>query len=134
MKTLEHNRQAGFSLIEILVAITLFSVGVLGLAAGTISVTRTNQNSHLNASAINIAQAKFEDLKAMTSTAFAALSCPSFTSTGCSDSPTASGKTYARSWQITADSPVTGVNKIDVRVNWADYANQSLTFTAAVLQ
>lgn len=124
----------GFTLIEILVAITIFTVGVLGLAAGTISVTRTNQNSHLNASAINVAQAKFEELRAMTNTSFSTLSCPAFTSTGCSDSQTASGMTYTRSWQITANSPVAGVNKIDVKVDWRDYANQSLTFTAAVPQ
>ncbi|HVO94747.1 MAG TPA: prepilin-type N-terminal cleavage/methylation domain-containing protein [Terriglobales bacterium] len=126
--------QDGFTLVEILVAVTIFTFGVLGLAAGTMSVIRTNQNSHLNASAINLAQAKFEELRAMTSAAFSTLSCPAFTSTGCSDSQTASGMTYTRSWQITANSPVSGVTKIDVKVDWRDYTNQSLTFTAAVPQ
>jgi prepilin-type N-terminal cleavage/methylation domain-containing protein len=127
-------KQDGFTLIEILVAISIFSFAVLGLAAGTITVVRTNQNSHLNASAINLAQAKLEDFRAMTATAFATLACPSFTSAGCSDGPVASTMTFARSWQITANSPVTGVSKIDVRVNWRDYADQSLTFTASVSQ
>jgi prepilin-type N-terminal cleavage/methylation domain-containing protein len=126
--------QDGFTLIEILVAITLFTFAVLGLAIGTITLTRTNHNSHLNASAINLAQAKLEEFRAMSSTAFSALSCPSYTSTGCSDSQVASNKTFARSWMITLNSPVTGVTKIDVKVDWQDYTSQSLTFTASVPQ
>lgn len=119
----------GFSLIEILVALTIFSVGVLGLAIGTVSIAKTNNTSHLNAGAINIAQAKFEELRAMSTTAFAALSCPTYTSTGCSDSVTASGKSFSRSWQITT---VSAYKKIEVKVDWTDYTFHSLTFVASV--
>jgi prepilin-type N-terminal cleavage/methylation domain-containing protein len=124
----------GFTLVELLVAISIFTFAVLGLAAGTIAVVRTNQNSHLNASAINLAQAKLEEFRAMTGAAFATLSCASFTSSGCSDQPVASTMSFTRSWQITANSPVVGVSRIDVKVDWRDYANQSLTFTASVPQ
>lgn len=119
----------GFSLIEILVALTIFSFGVLGLAIGTVSIAKTNNTSHLNAGAINIAQAKFEELRAMSTTAFAALSCPTYTSTGCSDTVTASGKSFSRSWQITT---VSAYKKIEVKVDWTDYTFHSLTFVASV--
>jgi prepilin-type N-terminal cleavage/methylation domain-containing protein len=125
-------RNDGFTLLEILIAVTIFCFAVLGLAIGTISVIRTNQTSHLRVSAVNLAQARLEELRAMTSTAFAGLSCPS--STPCSDSATASGVTFTRQWWITNNSPVAGVNRIDVTVNWSDYANQTLTFTASVPQ
>ena len=128
------NNNAGFTLIEIMMAATIFSFAVLGLAIGTVSVIQTNQSSHLQTSAINLAQGKLEELKAMTKTAFSGLSCPSFATTGCSDSPAASGLTFSRSWQITANSPVTGVNQIDVRINWRDYTSRSVTFTASVPQ
>jgi len=131
-ETMKAQRQDGFTLIEILVAISIFSIAVLGLAAGTISVTRTNQNSHLNASAINLAQAKLEDLRAMTTTAFAALVCP--TATPCADSAVASGATFNRQWWITTNSPVAGVNRIDVNIAWTDYAARNLTFTGSVAQ
>ena len=131
-ETMKVKRQDGFSLIEILVAISIFTVAVLGLAAGTVSVTRTNQNSHLNASAINLAQAKLEDLRGMTTTAFSGLSCPS--STPCSDSAVASNTTFNRQWWITTNSPVTGVNRIDVSIAWTDYTAHSLTFTGSVAQ
>jgi prepilin-type N-terminal cleavage/methylation domain-containing protein len=126
------NKDDGFTLIEILIAITIFCFAVLGLAIGTVSVIRTNQTSHLRASAVNLAQARLEELRAMTSTAFSGLSCPS--STPCSDNATASGVTFTRQWWITANSPVVGVNRIDVTVNWSDYASQTLTFTASVPQ
>src|SRR5262245_14080567 len=122
----------GFTLVEILIAITIFCFAVLGLAIGTVSVIRTNQNSHLRASAVNLAQARLEELRAMTISAFSALSCP--TSTPCSDNAVASGVTFSRQWSITTNSPVAGVNRIDVTVNWSDYANQTLTFTASVPQ
>jgi prepilin-type N-terminal cleavage/methylation domain-containing protein len=126
------NKGDGFTLVEILIAITIFCFAVLGLAIGTVSVIRTNQTSHLRANAVNLAQARLEELRAMTSTAFSGLSCPS--STPCSDNATASGVTFTRQWWITANSPVVGVNRIDVTVNWSDYASQTLTFTASVPQ
>lgn len=126
------HRDDGFTLLEILIALSIFSLAVLGLAIGTVSVIRTNQTSHLRASAINLAQARLEELRAMTSAAFSGLSCPS--STPCSDTAVASGVTFTRQWWITTNSPVAGVNRIDVTVNWSDYASQTLTFTASVPQ
>ena len=131
-ETMKTPGQDGFTLIEILVAISIFSVAVLGLAAGTVSVTRTNQNSHLNSSAINLAQSKLEDLRAMTTTAFSALVCPS--STPCSDSAVASNITFNRQWWITTNSPVAGMNRIDVTIAWTDYTAHTLTFTGSVAQ
>ncbi len=124
--------QGGFSLIELMVSITIFTFAVLGLAIGSVTVARTNQNSHLNGAAVNIAQNKLEELRSMTSTAFATLSCPSYTTPGCSDTATSYGATFSRNWMITADSPVTGVAKIDVQVGWNDFTSHSLNFTASV--
>lgn len=119
---------AGFTLIEILVGMSIFSVAVLGLAAGTVGVIRANQTSHLRTSAINLAQGKLEELKAMTATAFSGLSCP------CSDNPVSSGASFNRTWVITQGSPVAGVNRIDVTVTWTDYANQNVTVSSSVPQ
>lgn len=134
VRTVKIKNDAGFTLVEILIAITIFSLAVLGLAIGTVSIIRTNQTSHLNASAVNLAQSRLEELRAMTSTAFSGLDCPSYSTTGCSDSLVTSGTSFSRSWQITKNSPVTGVNRIDVRIDWTDHASQSMTFTAAVPQ
>jgi Tfp pilus assembly protein PilV len=117
-----------------MVAATIFSFAILGLAIGTVTVIQTNQNSHLQTSAINLAQAKLEEFRAMTGTAFAGLSCPSLSSTGCNDTPVASGVTFTRAWQITPNSPVAGVSQVNVTVTWTDYASRSVAFTASVPQ
>jgi len=123
---------AGFTLIEILVAMSIFSVAVLGLAVGATSVMRANQTSYFNTIATNIAQDKLEELKGMTVAALP--SCPSYTTTGCSDTKTSLGLTFSRSWQIIANSPISGVNRLDVKVDWTDYRSHSLTFSSAVKQ
>jgi type IV pilus assembly protein PilV len=130
-----HNNQ-GFTLIEILVSLTIFSIAVLGLAIGTVTLTRTNADSQLRASAINVAQARLEELKAMNRATLTALvaTCTSVSSTGCNDNFSASGLTYSRRWWFAANSPVVGVNRIDVKVDWTDHGSHTLTFTAAVPQ
>jgi len=129
-----NSRDKGFTVIEILVALTIFSLAVLGLAIGTLTVIRTNQTSHLNTAAINIAQAKLEEFRGMTSAAFSSLSCPSYTTPGCSDALIASGTTFNRSWQFTANSPANGVTSANVQINWSDYTSHSLVFVLSVPQ
>ena len=123
---------AGFTLIEILVAMSIFSVAVLGLAVGATSVMRANQTSYFNTIATNIAQDKLEELKG--STIAALPSCPSYTTAGCSDTKTSLGLTFSRSWQIIANSPISGVNRLDVKIDWTDYTSHTLTVSSAVKQ
>lgn len=120
---------AGFSLVEVLVALTIFSFAVLGLAIGTVSIAQTNNTSNLNAGAINMAQAKFEELRAMSATAFAAVSCASYTSTGCSDTVSASNQSFSRAWRISTTS---SYKKIEVKIDWTDYTFHSLTFVGSM--
>ena len=129
-------KNQGFTLVEILVSLTIFSFAVLGLAIGTVTLTRTNADSQLRATAINVAQARLEELKAMNPATLTALvaTCTSVSSSGCNDNFSASGLTYSRRWWFAANSPVVGVNRIDVKVDWTDHGSRTLTFTAAVPQ
>jgi prepilin-type N-terminal cleavage/methylation domain-containing protein len=133
MRTLD---DLGFTLVEILVSITIFSFAVLGLAIGTVTLTRTNADSHLRAAAINVAQARLEELKSMNTATVTALvaACTSVASTGCNDTFSASGISYTRRWWFTTNSPLAGVNRIDLQIDWFDHGSRTLTFTAAVPQ
>jgi type II secretory pathway pseudopilin PulG len=135
-KRIRFQNTEAFTLVETLVAMTIFAFAVLGLAIGTVTLTRTNADSRLRATAINVAQARLEELKAMNAATLTALAaaCVSGSSSGCNDTYSASGIAYERRWWFTTNSPVVGVNRIEVRINWSDHQSQSLTFGAAVPQ
>jgi len=119
----------GFTLLEVLVAMAIFSVAILGLAIGATSILRANQTSYFNTVAANLAQDKLEELKARTVANI--ISC----SSNC-DSPALTYKnvTFTRTWIVTANSPTNGVNRLDVSVQWKDYTNHTLTASSAIRQ
>lgn len=128
----EKSRSGGFTIVEVLVAMAIFAIAVLGLAVGATTVMRSNQTSYFNTLATNWAQDKLEEFKAMTVSSLP--SCPSYATAGCSDTKSSSGLTFTRSWQILANTPTTGVNEIDIRVTWTDYKSNTLTISSAVKQ
>jgi type IV pilus assembly protein PilV len=100
----------GYSLIEIMVALVIFAIGVLGLA-GLIPMATKSLNRGADATrAGTIAQAKMEELE----NASGDLALPAGTST---DTP-AGG--YTRTWTITPDAPVRGMTTIEVAVTWTE--------------
>jgi len=115
----------GFTLVEVLVAMAIFSVAVLGLAIGATSIMRANKTSYLNTVATTLAQDKLEELKAR------------FVLNITSGGPitdTVKNVVFTRTWTVTANSPTAGVNRIDVFVSWQDYTNHTLTVFSAVRQ
>jgi prepilin-type N-terminal cleavage/methylation domain-containing protein len=120
--------RAGFTMIEVLVAMGIFSVAVLGLAVGAITITKANKTSQFHTIATNMAQDKAEQLKA-TSVGFVT-TCAS----ACETAPTYQGATFTRTWVVTTNSPFAGVNKIDVTVVWTDYAQHTVTVSSAMPQ
>ena len=119
----------GFTLIEVLVAMSIFAIAVLGLAVGATSVMRANQTSYFSTIATNLAQDKLEELKGKTSANITACS------SSC-DSPakTFNNVTFTRTWTVTPDNPALGVIRIDVTVTWTDYSSHTMTVSSAVKQ
>ncbi|MBI3301926.1 MAG: prepilin-type N-terminal cleavage/methylation domain-containing protein, partial [Deltaproteobacteria bacterium] len=110
--------RAGYSLIEILVALTLFSVAALGLSAGVATVVRSGKLSEDFTQATILAQDKLEDL------------CAQVVSlNGGSDTPRPG---FTRVWAITPDSPETGVARVDVSVSWGDSPPHTVALTTVV--
>lgn len=58
-------KQNGFTLLEVLIAIVILSIGLLGLSAMTISTIRGLSISEDMTTATNLAQEKMEDIKNM---------------------------------------------------------------------
>lgn len=101
----------------------IFTIAILGIAISATSVIRANQVSYSSTLATNFAQDKIEDLKARPA---------SITPGTFSDSDTIGGETFNRTWTVTANSPVSGVTKIEVTVSWTDYTTHSVTLSSAV--
>lgn len=127
------NGPAGFTLTEVLVAMSLFSIAVLGVAAGATTVMRANQTSHFHTLATNLAQDKLEELKGRT--------VANINTTGSPENNIAVAGVpvlFTRSWTVftvncpSAAAPVAGVTCITVTVTWRDYANQTLTVSSSV--
>lgn len=97
----------GFTLIEIMVAIFILVVALLGVAAVTVSVINGNAFSKDITSATTLAQDKIEELK---DTAYGSIVSGSDTSS-----------IYTRTWTVT--SPITDSKTIVVVVSWSRGGN-----------
>lgn len=137
-------REAGFTLIEVLVAIGIISFGILAFAANTISLMQGNYISSNYTIALNLAQQKMEEFKGSTTpvgscppasnptqlcgntndagTAYAKINAQATTS--------APGNIFDRRWTIELQPG--GVYLVTVTVSWTDYSARSLVLSSYV--
>ncbi|CAN2039896.1 type IV pilus assembly protein PilV [Candidatus Magnetomoraceae bacterium gMMP-15] len=107
-------KNAGYSLIEVLITITILSLGLLGIASLTVGIIRGNKFSNELSTATSLAQHKMEKIKGL----------------GYSGTPPADFITtedyntiidyplYKRLTSIEADSPDKGMKTIIITVYW----------------
>ena len=122
--------QQGFTFNEILVAMVITGVGVLGYAATTVSVIRGNYASSNYTVAVNLAQDKMEQLRGRVGISNENR-CPAAGENGLNMAGGAGG-IYNRCWRI-SDSPL-GMNlkQIEVTVAWRDTEPRSVTLATLV--
>lgn len=103
----------GYSLIEVLVAMALFAIAVLGLSAGVALVVRSSLLSDNLTRATILAQDKLEELAAR------------YTSlAGGSDTPQPG---FTRDWSVTPNDPEAGVARVEVTVSWESGEPQTIS-------
>ena len=112
----------GFTIIEVLVSMAIFSVAILGLAVSGASVMRANQVSYNHTIASNLAQDKLEELKAR----------PGSIATGGPENEPVGNVNFTRTWTVTSPTTTFPATKIDVQVDWTDYTAQSVSISGAV--
>lgn len=154
MKQTVRNHNAGFTLIEVMVAVVILAVGLLGLAKFQSELTRSAAATKDRAAALALAEKKIEDLRSFTQ-----ISRPVVDETASplvyinwananyvtgimaydyiaddeggrllpgaqSDYVTGSGVQLTLSWELQA-APIAGAQEVTVEVSWTDQENQA---------
>jgi type IV pilus assembly protein PilV len=117
--------QKGFSLIELLIAMSILAIGLLALAQMQITSIRGNAYSSTTTDATTVAQDRLEQLIGLTysslttDTDLAAGNHPAGTQT-IGGTQTVQGITYTITWSITDDFPITNTKAMDLDVTWTE--------------
>jgi prepilin-type N-terminal cleavage/methylation domain-containing protein len=123
-------RQRGFTLNELMVAMNLIVVAVMGYSLSAVGLIRGQTANDNFTVAIHLAQDKIEQLKAQTKLVNDHR-CPSAGDRGLSASGAAGG-IFDRCWQV-ADSPLgANLKQVDVTVSWRNYENHQITVTTLI--
>ena len=111
------HRQSGFTLIEVLVAISLMSIALLGFASVGVNAIRDDSLSRKTNVALALAQAKLEQLRSLPYSNSQWTSGSHIESDLDEDGNT--GGEYTRSWAVTLDyDSHSGLRRVSVTVSW----------------
>ena len=108
-------KQRGFTLVEIMVAITLLSIGLLGMAGLTVGIMRGNSLSSQVTTATALAQAKMEDIKRI---GYSGTSASAEGYNAISGYPL-----YRRDTVVDVDTPNVGMKTVTITVFWDSNAS-----------
>jgi prepilin-type N-terminal cleavage/methylation domain-containing protein len=111
----------GFSLLEVLFALTFLAVGIMAVASMIPAGTRGVSQSRVLTTGLMATQVKMEELKG---TPFQSLAPGTFTDTT---------SVFTRTWTVTDSVPMAGCKKLTVTSQWTDsHGNQSTVLTSYV--
>ena len=124
IRVLTQANAKGFSLVEILIALTIFSIGIMAVAAMQITAMKGNA----------LSTSLTQGLRAFTQEKVEELLISSYTDSDLSDTnpsgPTPHGPvtgnlggvSYTTSWTVEEDSPYNGCKTVVVSTSWSDHS------------
>lgn len=132
---IKRRSSAGFSLIEMMIAITILGFGLMGIAAMQINVMRGSQGSRNLTAAVSIAQGQLEQLTRLdwSDLPVAAWSTPVAATSRIDGSVEQSDRVYMVDQRVTAI--IAGQTRaVDVRVSWTDPRRGNRTFNLTTVK
>jgi prepilin-type N-terminal cleavage/methylation domain-containing protein len=114
--------ESGFTLIEMLQAVSLSAIGLLALSSLTMGTIHANAKARRITTAATLAQAKMEEIRNRNYGEIV----------GGSDQITDTGMPYTRSWEVCVNCPIEGAKQVTLTVHWADQGEQSVTLETII--
>jgi len=117
-------KSSGFTLIEILIALVIFTISIVAFAGLTVTATRSSSYGGRMTEAVTLAQDKLEELKAN--------SWEKIVSGG--DQKTgATGINYTRNWNV-LETGNRNLKTVSIKIDWKDRVDHSISFITVVTQ
>ena len=132
---LRHGRNAGgFSLLEVMIALSILAFGMLAATVGQVSALKTTRQSRTQMLAMYLAEQQMESFQAMTTAdLIAAVADPNYPDDPANPIDPDPGDddtvTFDRRWFIQANAVETGLISLTVEVDWVSPLGFSRTTT-----
>lgn len=114
--------RTGFTLIEVMVALVMFTFGALGMAALTASIMQASRGDTNRSRASASLRQKVEEFQSLDYT----------TITSGSDVDTLAGVVFDRTWTVTVDSPAPLLRHIELVAAWTDAGRERQVRTETI--
>lgn len=125
-KTANFKTEDGFTLLELLVALTILAVGLLGTAVLTTGIIRGNFFSKNITSATAIAQTTIEGAQRV---GYTAVNTYATDSSKVPPAVSMGGVSFSQSASVTNNSPANNMKTISVTVSWNEANNAARSVT-----
>jgi len=130
--TTPHPHCSGFSMLEVMIALTILAVGILGIGAVQLTATKLSGDSRVRTQAAFLAQQQIELFRAMPINQVTALiAAPGYPNDPANpiDPTPGDGQvvTFNRRWTIQQNVPEAGVTTVTVEVDYVDNLGSTRT-------
>jgi len=113
-KMMDEKRQKGFTLLEVLIALAILSIGLLAINTMTVTVIKSNYKSRNFTTAVNLVQNKLDDLKISSYS-----SIIDGTETNLNAEGVGGGGIFNRTVTVTT-SLTPSYKTVEVKISWSD--------------
>lgn len=110
--TFEAADKKGFTLIETMIAMGIFAIGILAVASLQITAFQGNRSARLHTEALSLAEQQLEELAAR------AYDSPQLANGSHSESDVGPANRFDLAWTITEDTPLPGTKIINLTIAW----------------
>ena len=112
----------GFSMLEVMVALVILGIGILGTTAGQLAAIKLSSDSRIHSEAMYLAEQQLEVFMGMSGADVVVLAGTTLDPGNPIDPDPNDTTTMAlnRSWTIAADTPEVGMITINIDVTWSN--------------